>query len=46
MSIDGKPDFSSRESITKIETYDSSPKINGRISVSPADSSSFKESHA
>ena len=46
ISIDVKPEFSSKESITKVETYDSSPKANGRISVSPIDSDSFKESHA
>ena len=46
ISFDAKLNVNSRESIVKLETYDSSPKLSGRLSVSPIDSDSFKESCA
>ena len=44
--VDVKSSINSRESLVKVETYDSSPKLGGRLSVSPVDSNSIKESYA
>ena len=46
ISVDIKSNFTNNEGTMNVEAYDHSPKTNGRISISPSGSTSFKESSA